>query len=840
LVSLVTELANPNNPGHIRQQAGLALKNTLSHSHSAKVNLQLAQQWLSIDDEQTKLKIRQAILQTLHAPDKEARKTSAQVLAKIAAVELPHNQWLDVTETLLHNITNPPSEFGFESSLMALGFLCEECKAPQLTSQSNKILTAVIQGMRPTQTNPDVKLAATEALLNSLEFIHANFDSKQERDYIMQVVCEATQFASDKVKTKAFECLVRIASLYYHHLSAYMPAIFNITIAAAKSPQEDVAKQAVEFWSTVAEYESDLLEDENEELCLRFVQSAIKPLVALLLELLTKQDEFAEEGEANISNAAGTCLALVSKCAGDAVVGEVMPFVGSFINSANWKEKEAATLAFCAILDGPSGEAMDKLVSQAIPVMTKYVIDFSGPIARQPKQNEGERLLKDTTVFAVGRIIQYYPDQVLERLEEVMSALSAAIQDEALIASKACWAIHNLGVAIEEIGQNEANGGEEEQTNALSKYMDPVLQALLKTVEREDVGEANLTVNAWEAISALIAAAARDTYEILDNYVNQFLYRLDLTLKSGQIGPRIDEIQGLLCGALQSLTQKLGDRMRRHSDNMMQLLLTLFQNKINIQQQQGADAINYSVQEEALLAVGALANALTFDFERYMQPFAPFLIAGLRNQSEGAVCTIAVSILGDLCSALGDRILPYCDEIITVLLQNLQSNAINRDVKPSIISAFGDVAMAIQVEFEKYLKYVGLVLKQASEAQIDPSNDEMVQYLNLLRESIFESYIGILQGLKKYKPEAFNPYVDGLIEFLKTVASDANTDQEVFRCAVSVIGDLANVYGLKIRQLLSQPWISQLVKDAIDSDEPETKKQGLWAAKQLKRINLTS
>jgi len=130
------------------------------------------------------------------------------------------------------------------------------------------------------------------------------------------------------------------------------------------------------------------------------------------------------------------------------------------------------------------------------------------------------------------------------------------------------------------------------------------------------------------------------------------------------------------------------------------------------------------------------------------------------------------------------------------------------------------------------------VLKQASEAQVDTSNEQMIEYLNLLRESIFEAYIGILQGLKKHKPQAFNPYVDSLIEFIKMVTQDENTDQEVFRCAVSVIGDLANVYGLKVRPLLSQEWILHLARDASAAEEDELRRTGIYTIKQLKKINL--
>ena len=47
-----------------------------------------------------------------------------------------------------------------------------------LASQSNEILTAIVQGMRKEEPSNNVRLAATKALLNSLEFTRANFEKE--------------------------------------------------------------------------------------------------------------------------------------------------------------------------------------------------------------------------------------------------------------------------------------------------------------------------------------------------------------------------------------------------------------------------------------------------------------------------------------------------------------------------------------------------------------------------------------------------------------------------------------------------------------------------------------
>ena len=56
----------------------------------------------------------------------------------------------------------------------------------------NKVLTAVVQGMRKEEPEELVRLAATEALHNALDFAANNFENEFERNYIMQCTCEAT------------------------------------------------------------------------------------------------------------------------------------------------------------------------------------------------------------------------------------------------------------------------------------------------------------------------------------------------------------------------------------------------------------------------------------------------------------------------------------------------------------------------------------------------------------------------------------------------------------------------------------------------------------------------
>ena len=51
-----------------------------------------------------------------------------------------------------------------------------------------------------------------------------------------------------------------------------------------------------------------------------------------------------------------------------------MPFISANIQSQEWKLREAATLAFGSILDGPSSEVLGTLVDQAVPMMISHMV----------------------------------------------------------------------------------------------------------------------------------------------------------------------------------------------------------------------------------------------------------------------------------------------------------------------------------------------------------------------------------------------------------------------------------------------------------------------------------
>ena len=209
--------------------------------------------------------IRELALQTLGSKDTKAGQASAQFISSVAAIDIPRNQWQELMPALVENVGEGGDNLK-KASLQTIGFICEaedQDLRDSLVQHSNAILTAVVQGARKEESNLDVRLAAINSLSDSLEFVRTNFENEGERNYIMQVICEATQSGDSRIEASAYGCLNRIMGLYYDKMKFYMEkALFGLTIMGMKSQEEDVAKLAIEFWCTVCE-EEIAIEDDN-------------------------------------------------------------------------------------------------------------------------------------------------------------------------------------------------------------------------------------------------------------------------------------------------------------------------------------------------------------------------------------------------------------------------------------------------------------------------------------------------------------------------------------------------------------------------------------------------
>ncbi|XP_015608846.1 importin subunit beta-1 isoform X3 [Cephus cinctus] len=821
-----------------RMAAGLQLKNQLTSKDPA-LKSQYQQRWLAIPVE-TREYIKKNILEAL-GTETNRPSAAAQCVAYVAVAELPVGQWNDLIPLLVSNVANPNStEMMKEATLETIGYICQEIESEVLESQSNQILTAIIHGMKGSNTSNHVRLAATSALFNSLEFTKGNFEIESERNFIMEVVCEATQSSHTQVRVAALQCLVKIMSLYYQYMEPYMaPALFPITLEAMKSDIDEVALQGIEFWSNVSDEEVDLSMEEGEALeggrppvkvSRHYAKGALQYLVPVLMQKLTKQEEFDDEDDWNPSKSAGVCLMLLSSCCEEAIVPYVLPFVKANIKSPDWRFRDAALMAFGSILGGLEPSTLKPLVEQAMPTLIELMYDNSV-------------VVRDTAAWTFGRICEIIPEAAINEtyLKPLLESLVNGLKAEPRVAANVCWAFTGLAEASYESTETAAD--KQPETYCMSQYFDFIVQRLLETTDRPDGAQANLRSAAYEALMEMVKNSPRDCYVTVQRTTMVILQRLQQVLQmethiqSHSDRAQYNDLQSLLCATLQSVLRKVTpEDAPQISDAIMTALLSMFNSN---------SCKSGGVQEDALMAVSTLVEVLGEGFLKYMDAFKPFLCLGLKNHAEYQVCVTAVGLTGDICRALKNKILPYCDEIMTLLLENLGNNSVHRSVKPQILAVFGDIALSIGPEFKKYLDVVLQTLAQASQANVDRLDYDMIDYLNELREGILDAYTGIVQGLKgdgsTPNPDVnlLEPHVPFMIQFITSIARDREHSDGNVAASAGLIGDLVTVFGVTLLPMIDNEPIMDLLTKGRRSRTNKTKAVSAWAAKEIRRLKNT-
>ncbi|GLA65027.1 karyopherin beta [Aspergillus tubingensis] len=825
LVTLGQELANEDSASHIRTAAGIALKNAFTYRDLAKLQ-EVQTKWLQQITPEIKAQVKELGLKTLNSKDGRAGQSAAQFIVSIAAIELPRNEWPELMNILVQNVASGSDQLK-QASLVTIGFICESQDAElreSLAAHSNAILTAVVQGARREEQNMDIRFAAIKALSDSVDFVRSNMENEGERNYIMQVVCEATQADDLRVQAGAFGCLNRIMGAYYDKMRFYMEkALFGLSIMGMKSEEEDVAKLAIEFWCTVCE-EEYAIEDDNAAAQAEglpevrpffgFARVACREVVPVLLQAMCRQDEDATDDEYNVSRAAYQALQLYAQCVQGDVIQPVLTFVEENIRNEDWRHRDAAVAAFGAIMDGPDPKVLEPLIKQALPVLVGMMQDSSIQV-------------RDSVAYALGRVCDFCSETLDPdvHLQPLITCLFNGLASSPKIASSCCWALMNVA--------DRFAGDYGAQTNPLSKHFEDSVKSLLALTERQDADN-QLRTAGYEVLNSFVTNAANDSLPLVGNLSDVMLQRLEHTIPMQQqvvsVEDRItlEEMQTSITSVVLAVVQRLETEIKPQADRIMQVKLQIL----------ATVPPKSSVPDVVFATIGAIAGALEDDFIKYMDNFAPFLYKALENQEEPGLCSMAIGLVSDISRALNERVQPYCDGFMNALLTILRSST--NVLKPAILETFGDIAQAIGTQFDTYLNVVAQVLHQAS--VVTASNDvtpEMQEYIVSLREGIMDAWGGILLSYKgKPQVSQLHPFVDHIFQLLHTISQDFNRSEGLMRATMGVIGDLADAFpNGEFAAYFRNDWVTSLVRETRTNREfgSRTIDTARWTREQVKR-----
>lgn len=796
--------------------AALSLKNELISKDSVK-SQQFAQRWLTQIDTESKNHIKKFALGALLSPEARVANASAQLIAAIADIELPRGEWPELMKIMVDNTASTQPENVKRASLLALGYICESADPGNetLISQSNNILIAIVQGAQVSEPSKLVRLTALNALADSLAFIKNNMEREGERNYLMQVVCEATQAEDAELQAAAFGCLCKIMSLYYFLMKPYMEqALYALTISTMQSSNEKVASMAVEFWSTICEEEIDIAYElaqfpQSPLQSFNFALASIGEVVPNLLNLLTRQNEDPEDDDWNVAMSAGACLQLFAQNCGNYIVEPVLHYVEQNITSDSWRQREAAVMAFGSILDGPDKVQLTNLIHQALPPILNLIKDDVLQV-------------KETVAWCVGRIADLVIAAIdpQRNLPDVVQACLLGLQDHPKVATNCAWTIINL---VEQMAEGEGS--------SIYNYYPVLVDALMKAANRTD-NEHSARASAFSALTTLVEFSTDQVAESSTSISSFILDKLGqtMTVDESQLShedkQNLEELQSNILSVLSAVIRKNPASVASVSDMLMDLFLKLLTKKDS----------SY-VEDDVFYAISSLAAAMGKGFEKYLETFSPYLVNAL-NQVQSQVSITAVGLIADISNSLEDDFKRFAPAFMNVLGQMISVDNAKKELKPAVLSVFGDIASNIGSDFIPYLDQVMALCVAAQNTRPENSSLEALEYNLKVHESVLDAYVGTVAGLHG-NADALFPYVGTIFQFMGHIADNPtlNSEDSTARAAVGIIGDVAAMFpDGRIKQFYSQDWVTEFIKKTRSTSafSQSTKDTARWAREQQK------
>ncbi|KAK1642520.1 hypothetical protein QYE76_060325 [Lolium multiflorum] len=506
LLSLSVVLSRDESPPQCRGLAGIILKNLLDNKFSVDGD-RLINQWSNLD-QHIKSKIKVSLLETLGSSVPYACRTSSQVIAKVAYVELPRQEWPDLIEKLLASMVQQgASSLLKQATLEALGCVFEEILGLD-PDEVNAVLNAVVEAMNQAELSFEVRLAAVKALQNVLK--HVNFANDDCGNLIMDAIHKTVKSDEtvlppkersneEKMKQEAFGCLVVIASKYHTMLEPYMETILSLATEALKGGVKSGALQCIEFWITICEKVIELRKQNKldahgistVDCC--FIEKPLYSLVPVLLKTLIMQA--GDDDAQSIFISVLTCLDLVARTIGNAIVPIAMQFVEVNIKASDWQRRRAATFALAAILDGPSIMELAPVVHLVLDMMEDRNVEVRG-----------------TAVCTLRRMFdllhspacanRIFTDANLPRIVAVLAKRSEDVPD---VSEEACRAIYFLAKGYESIS-SELGHSKKKISSELSPFLSDVFDVLFSTSApaKETPFRLPTSASAYEALCEVV------------------------------------------------------------------------------------------------------------------------------------------------------------------------------------------------------------------------------------------------------------------------------------------------------------------------------------------------
>jgi hypothetical protein len=176
-------------------------------------------------------------------------------IASIAGIEIPRKEFLELIPNLNANSNSALMDIRL-ASLETLSRVCEEVSAEYLTTElKNLVVTALVTNFKTELDSVKATQFALNGFLSGLEYAKGAFEVKSDRDVIISSLFKTLNVADEDIKFTTMQIFVEIARSQYDIVEFYLNDFMEATAFCARSTDEKIGAQAIEFWTSLGEEE---------------------------------------------------------------------------------------------------------------------------------------------------------------------------------------------------------------------------------------------------------------------------------------------------------------------------------------------------------------------------------------------------------------------------------------------------------------------------------------------------------------------------------------------------------------------------------------------------------
>lgn len=199
------------------------------------------------------------MLSSLEFNTSHVQKMIAAGIASIAAIEVPRGEWLDLFDTVATAAKNETPSARL-TAMILIHSIADEVDNKHVNEQQRyAVIDSVLRNLVYEGDNIEVAKVALKAFCYSLKYADNFFAQENERNVIMSKLFGA--FEALKADATSMVQLMHIfqdiASKHYDVVQFYLQQFAMITAHFAKGGDDEVAPQALEFWTNLGEVEID-------------------------------------------------------------------------------------------------------------------------------------------------------------------------------------------------------------------------------------------------------------------------------------------------------------------------------------------------------------------------------------------------------------------------------------------------------------------------------------------------------------------------------------------------------------------------------------------------------